>query len=94
MIPLTSAEWDRFLQDHPEAHLLQTSAWGDFKAEFGWQVERVRAGETGRAGLVPPFAAWLYVCVCAKRPGWTGLARAVARIGPGMPAQARDIAEG
>lgn len=30
-------EWDEFLSGHPEAHLLQTSAWGELKANFGWQ---------------------------------------------------------
>lgn len=47
MTTVTSLEWDRFLQRFPDAHLLQTSAWGDFKACFGWQVERVIVGATG-----------------------------------------------
>ncbi len=73
MIPLTSAEWDRFLQDHPEAHLLQTSAWGDFKAEFGWQVERVRAGETGAQVLFRPLPlgfSFAYVPKGPVGPDW------------------------
>jgi peptidoglycan pentaglycine glycine transferase (the first glycine) len=52
---LTAVEWDRFLQSQPEAHLLQTRAWGDFKAEFGWQVERVCVGTTGAQVLFRPL---------------------------------------
>ncbi len=33
--------------DHPNAHLLQTGAWGDLKSEFGWQAERVIEGGCG-----------------------------------------------
>lgn len=44
MAILTPEEWDRFLSDHPQAHLLQTSAWGRLKSAFGWSAERVRSG--------------------------------------------------
>ena len=33
----TAASWKSFLARHPQTHLLQTAAWGQFKAEFGWQ---------------------------------------------------------
>jgi len=33
--------WDRFVAAHPQSHLLQTSAWGTLKSQFGWEVERV-----------------------------------------------------
>jgi len=32
----TDQEWDTFLASFPKAHLLQTSAWGQFKGQFGW----------------------------------------------------------
>lgn len=35
------AEWDHFVGARPRAHLLQTSAWGDLKAAFGWEPLRV-----------------------------------------------------
>jgi lipid II:glycine glycyltransferase (peptidoglycan interpeptide bridge formation enzyme) len=44
MPEVSAIEWDRFLSDHPTAHLLQTSAWGVLKASFGWQVARIIAG--------------------------------------------------
>jgi len=33
--------WDRFVVDHPDAHILQTRPWGALKAQFGWADERV-----------------------------------------------------
>ena len=35
------ADWDAFVEAHPRAHLLQTSAWGALKTAFGWQAERI-----------------------------------------------------
>lgn len=33
---LPAAAWDDFVRAHPQAHLLQTSAWGQLKSKFGW----------------------------------------------------------
>ncbi len=33
---ITATEWEAYLDEHPEAHLLQTVAWGSLKADFGW----------------------------------------------------------
>ena len=41
MTLLTLSEWDVFTSQHPDAHLLQTAAWGELKSEFGWQAVRV-----------------------------------------------------
>ena len=38
---LSPGAWDRFVTDHPQGHILQTSPWGELKATFGWQVARV-----------------------------------------------------
>src|SRR4051812_28850383 len=37
----TPAEWDAFVGAHPRAHVLQQWAWGDLKAAFGWQADRI-----------------------------------------------------
>jgi peptidoglycan pentaglycine glycine transferase (the first glycine) len=42
--------WDTFVAVQPDAHVLQTSAWGALKARFGWTDERV--GLAGEDGLV------------------------------------------
>ena len=45
---LPPAEWDRFVAAHPQAHVLQTSPWGDLKAAFGWEAERLALVADGK----------------------------------------------
>lgn len=47
MTLLNATQWDDFLADHPEAHLLQTAAWGELKAAFGWSCVRMKSNNTG-----------------------------------------------
>jgi peptidoglycan pentaglycine glycine transferase (the first glycine) len=42
--------WDAFVVSHPAGHLLQTWAWGELKARFGWRALRLALVEAG--GLV------------------------------------------
>lgn len=35
------AEWDKYINTHPDAHLLQTASWGELKSQFGWEAVRV-----------------------------------------------------
>jgi len=44
--------WDKFVHAHPDAHILQTAAWGRLKEEFGWQAEVIRVGEQGALTLL------------------------------------------
>ncbi len=44
---LPANQWDAFLARHPNAHILQTTAWGELKAAFGWQPARLVAGDAG-----------------------------------------------
>src|SRR3954470_9619631 len=37
----TPARWDAFIAAQPRAHVLQQAAWGDLKAAFGWEAERI-----------------------------------------------------
>lgn len=37
----TDAAWDAFLARRPDGHVLQTSRWAQFKADFGWRGQRV-----------------------------------------------------
>jgi peptidoglycan pentaglycine glycine transferase (the first glycine) len=39
--------WETFLDAHPNAHILQTPAWGELKSAFGWQVEQVLNDRAG-----------------------------------------------
>lgn len=47
MSEMSLAEWNRFLQAHPDAHLLQTGEWGELKSAFGWEVVRVVTSQAG-----------------------------------------------
>jgi len=44
---LTSEEWDHFTNNHPRAHILQTSAWGSLKAKFGWSPRFIHHQNVG-----------------------------------------------
>ena len=34
-------EWNQYLHQHPNAHLLQTGEWGELKRGFGWEPVRI-----------------------------------------------------
>src|SRR5690606_21408179 len=69
------ADWDAFVEAHPRAHLLQTSAWGALKTAFGWQAERIALAR--HDGAIAAGAQVLY------RPLPLGLGRlAYAPFGP------------
>lgn len=38
---LSDPQWDQFVAAHPHGHVLQSSAWGAFKARHGWRPLRV-----------------------------------------------------
>jgi len=40
-------DWNHFLSQHPNAHLLQTGEWGELKSAFGWKPVRVVNGNVG-----------------------------------------------
>jgi peptidoglycan pentaglycine glycine transferase (the first glycine) len=47
-MPIVSlAEWNQYLESHPNAHLLQTGEWGELKSAFGWKAVRIISGEAG-----------------------------------------------
>ena len=47
-MPIVSlAEWNQYIQKHPNVHLLQTGEWGELKTAFGWKPARIVNGEAG-----------------------------------------------
>ena len=47
-MPIISlADWNQFLTQHPNAHLLQTGEWGELKSAFGWKPARIVSGDSG-----------------------------------------------
>jgi lipid II:glycine glycyltransferase (peptidoglycan interpeptide bridge formation enzyme) len=41
-------EWDTFVAAQRDGNILQTSAWGELKARFGWQAARVGISDSAR----------------------------------------------
>ena len=41
------ADWNTFLSQHPNAHLLQTGEWGELKSAFWWKPVRMISGNVG-----------------------------------------------
>lgn len=47
MPELNASEWNEFLREHPQAHLLQSAEWGELKSAFGWEAVRLVEGDSG-----------------------------------------------
>ena len=47
MTEVTLAEWNQFLTQFPDAHLLQMGEWGELKKDFGWKPVRIISGDVG-----------------------------------------------
>ena len=44
---LSSQEWQDFISSCPNAHILQTQAWGELKSHFGWTPSWLVRGDLG-----------------------------------------------
>lgn len=68
-MPLVSAaEWENFLSNQPNSHLLQTAAWGDLKADIGWNVYRLIVGQVGAQILFRPLGLGFSLAYLPKGP--------------------------
>jgi lipid II:glycine glycyltransferase (peptidoglycan interpeptide bridge formation enzyme) len=56
------------LARYPEAHLLQTSAWGQLKDAFGWTAHRFVAGNAGTLLLLRRLAPGLHISYVPMGP--------------------------
>jgi peptidoglycan pentaglycine glycine transferase (the first glycine) len=68
MALLVASEWDVFLSGYPNAHILQTSAWGELKSAFGWSTARLTQGETGAQVLFRPLPLWFNLAYIPRGP--------------------------
>ncbi len=64
----TSREWDEFLAQYPNAHLLQTSAWGELKSAFGWDATRITLDQVGAQILFRRLPLGLTLAYIPKGP--------------------------
>lgn len=49
---LSSIEWENFLGNFPDAHILQTRPWGDLKQAFGWKVAHLGVSTADSSGSI------------------------------------------
>jgi peptidoglycan pentaglycine glycine transferase (the first glycine) len=68
MMNATRTEWDAFLSRYPQAHFLQSAAWGDLKARFGWRVVRVIEAQGGAQILFRPLPLGYSIAYLPKGP--------------------------
>lgn len=68
MTILSALEWDQFLSGYADAHLLQTSVWGELKSRFGWQAARVQSGSCGAQVLFRPLPLGFSIAYIPKGP--------------------------
>jgi lipid II:glycine glycyltransferase (peptidoglycan interpeptide bridge formation enzyme) len=54
-----SNAWDGLVAAAPHGHVLQSWAWGELKAGFGWRTQRVAVGSAGAQVLYRPLPAGL-----------------------------------
>jgi len=65
---LDAQGWERFTSAQPHAHLLQSAAWGELKAGFGWRPERIQVGEVGAQILFRRLPLGLSMAYLPKGP--------------------------
>jgi lipid II:glycine glycyltransferase (peptidoglycan interpeptide bridge formation enzyme) len=47
MTDVNLSEWNQFIANHPNAHLLQMGEWGELKKDFGWKPVRILSENIG-----------------------------------------------
>jgi peptidoglycan pentaglycine glycine transferase (the first glycine) len=83
-MPVLSADqWHTYLSEHPEAHILQSEAWGALKNEFGWSPAWLETNGSGVQVLFRRLPLGFHVGYIPKGPvgeDWTGLWSEVDRL--------------
>ena len=76
MNTLTLADWENYYQRYPEAHVLQSPAWGELKSAFGWEVVRVASDNAVAQVLFRKLPFGMSLAYIPKGPlgeGWLDL---------------------
>lgn len=68
MEPMSPIEWDAFISRFPSPHILQTSAWGQLKADFGWQLVHNVSPTCGAQILIKQIFAGINFAYIPKGP--------------------------
>ena len=76
MVSMSPIEWDAFIPRFPNPHILQTSAWGQLKADFGWQLAHNAMQNCGAQILIKRILPGINFAYIPKGPlgsGWDQL---------------------
>jgi lipid II:glycine glycyltransferase (peptidoglycan interpeptide bridge formation enzyme) len=65
---LLASDWDSFLTRYPQAHILQSSAWGELKSAFDWTPVRIQSGQAGAQVLFRRLPLGFSVAYVPKGP--------------------------
>jgi len=68
MTLVDTENWKQFIQDHPEAHILQTLEWARLKAGFGWSPKFIQHTQMGGMILFKPLPLGLSVAYIPRGP--------------------------
>ncbi len=68
MNSLTPEKWAAFLNNHPNAHILQTPQWGHLKDPFGWTPRFIQQGQLGAMVLFRNLPLGLSVAYIPRGP--------------------------
>jgi lipid II:glycine glycyltransferase (peptidoglycan interpeptide bridge formation enzyme) len=66
--PTSAADWEAFLARQPQAHLLQTRAWGELKSAFGWTAHTLTTMQAGAQVLVRQIAPFMRIAYVPMGP--------------------------
>ena len=74
---LDETQWDQWLdQNAPDCHILQRSAWGKLKSQFGWSVVRLTCKHAGAQILFRKLPLGFHIAYIPKGPcgaSWSDL---------------------
>jgi lipid II:glycine glycyltransferase (peptidoglycan interpeptide bridge formation enzyme) len=79
MPEISFSEWNEFLTDHPDAHILQSGEWGELKSAFGWDAVRMAEESLGAQILFRRLPLGLTFAYIPKGPVGTALKNAGKR---------------
>ena len=68
MDQITPDIWEKFLKKHPQAHILQTSNWGQLKASFNWTPRYLRRENIGAMVLFRRLPLGMSVAYIPRGP--------------------------
>lgn len=68
MAKVSSQEWQEFISGCPNAHILQTKAWGELKSHFGWTPAWLIQGNLGAQILLQGLPLGYQVAYIPRGP--------------------------